>query len=75
MHKRVFKRNDNKELFLYGNNQHDEPSTKELEQLLLQNHICDGILQDMNGLLIQLVELIALLFLQKNIVLCVPQEI
>ena len=32
MHKRVFKRNDNKELFLYGNNQHNETSTKELEQ-------------------------------------------
>ena len=32
MHKRVFKRNDNKELFLYGNNEHNEPSTKELEQ-------------------------------------------
>ena len=32
MHKRVFIRNDNKELFLYGNNQHNEPSTKELEQ-------------------------------------------
>ena len=29
MHKRVFKRNDNKELFLYGNNEHNEPSTKE----------------------------------------------
>ena len=48
-HKRIFERNDNRELLIYGRAEHAEKHTQELDVTLPSYHTCDGILLGKNG--------------------------